>query len=586
MAYNPNLSLLPSAGGTIHPMSGGAIPLSLNLEISEESNASSALATALELSLSQDEKQSESIKPGSIKPLEPQIVQESKVSLEQVTPNVIPKVSLEQVKLENKTPENETPEQESDVSLGQETPEKTITLFGNPLTLTMPKDDLTEDRTNDQIKALDLLKMSDASPDKQYKVLKALYDGKCDTDKPLAMLSTCEPIRIIMQNLALKLLVNSTEAEEPEAEGEGEVEGEGEAKVEEKPEAKPKATEAKAKSTEEPKSTSKKPKPKAKSTEAKPEAKPIEAKKLEAKAVELPLLNPCGKGERKGKLLPVVKKNNLGGGDCFYSAIFRAATEQKILDKINGVYETIDISDEMKFIQSFRNLVAENFRRRQTVSENSDYNLYNILKDKKESYRASIDAFPRWFQKAFPTIESLGTEDAFFQRLANLAGTLGNDVGEAEAVLVRYLLHLCHIYLDICTGKTIPPQLVKITDDNYDVITLHNPGEYHYQYMSFEIPIRKSQRKTSKNNKTQKKRVMFNMKVNTKNIPMNNNSIEERKGTRSLTQKEQQQKLYGQIMSNAQNINNKGNVIPYNNNIEVEITGVNKGSKTRKILKK
>ena len=218
----------------------------------------------------------------------------------------------------------------------------------------------------------------------------------------------------------------------------------------------------------------------------------------------MPLQNPCGKGERKGKLLPVVKKNNLGGGDCFYSAIFRAATEQKILDKINGVYETIDISDEMKFIQSFRNLVAENFRRRQTVSENSDYNLYNILKDKKESYRASIDAFPRWFQKAFPRIESLGTEDAFFQKLANFAETLGNDVGEAEAVLVRYLLHLCHIYLDICTGKTIPPQLVKRTDDGYDVITLHNPGEYHYQYMSFEIPIRKSPRQKSKNI-TQKK---------------------------------------------------------------------------------
>jgi len=481
MAYNPNLSLLPSAGGTIHPMSGGAIPLSLNLEISEKSNAPSALATALELSLSQDEKQSE---PQIVQEI-PENKQESKVSLEET-----PKVSLEQVKSENK----------SDVSLEQETPEKTITLFGNPLTLTMPKDTL---RTEDQIKALDLLKMSDAQPDKQYKVLKALYDGKCDTDKPLAMLSTCEPIRIIMQNLALKLLVNSTGAE---------------AEAKAKPTEAPKKLETKEETTltskkqkateEKPIEAPKKLEKKEEATEAKEEEKPIEAKpteaKAKAKAVELSLQNPCGKGERKGKLLPVVKKNNLGGGDCFYSAIFRAATEQKILDKINGVYETIDISDEMKFIQSFRNLVAENFRRRQTVSENSDYNLYNILKDKKESYLASIDAFPRWFQNAFPTIESLGTEDAFFQKLANFAGTLGNDVGEAEAVLVRYLLHLCHIYLDICTGKTIPPQLVKRTDDGYDVITLHNPGEYHYQYMSFEIPTRKSPRQTSKNI-TQKK---------------------------------------------------------------------------------
>jgi len=52
----------------------------------------------------------------------------------------------------------------------------------------------------------------DKAPDMKLKeeVLDALYDGVCDTDKPLIMVLECEPIRRLVQSLAEKLLGNLT----------------------------------------------------------------------------------------------------------------------------------------------------------------------------------------------------------------------------------------------------------------------------------------------------------------------------------------------------------------------------------------
>ena len=52
----------------------------------------------------------------------------------------------------------------------------------------------------------------DKAPDMMLKkeVLQALYDGVCDTDKPLIMVLECEPIRRLVQSLAEKLLGNLT----------------------------------------------------------------------------------------------------------------------------------------------------------------------------------------------------------------------------------------------------------------------------------------------------------------------------------------------------------------------------------------
>ena len=86
--------------------------------------------------------------------------------------------------------------------------EKQIVLFGTPITFENPKIGQSDTITDNQIKALKLLGLDGDGLSKKEKidVLQALYDGKCDTDGPVIFLQKCEPIRRIVQALALNLL--------------------------------------------------------------------------------------------------------------------------------------------------------------------------------------------------------------------------------------------------------------------------------------------------------------------------------------------------------------------------------------------
>ena len=83
---------------------------------------------------------------------------------------------------------------------------KKITLFGEVLLLEDPRDNKNEEFTNNQIKALTLFGLEDINTDRKISILNALYDGECDTDKPLVLLNYCEPIRSIIQELAIAYL--------------------------------------------------------------------------------------------------------------------------------------------------------------------------------------------------------------------------------------------------------------------------------------------------------------------------------------------------------------------------------------------
>lgn len=83
---------------------------------------------------------------------------------------------------------------------------KTIEIFGKELKLENPrKSDVLSDQ---HIEALKLFGLDGPGlSDKEKKdVLFALYDGQCNTDKPLIFLQSCEPIRRIVQSLAINFL--------------------------------------------------------------------------------------------------------------------------------------------------------------------------------------------------------------------------------------------------------------------------------------------------------------------------------------------------------------------------------------------
>lgn len=104
---------------------------------------------------------------------------------------------------------------------------KDIILFGESITLDNPEKD-SEPFTESQIKSLKAFGLDGPGVNDTQKrdILKALYEGKCNTSQPLIMLEQCEPIRRIVQSLALNLLsklgtngkssLNITKEEEPE----------------------------------------------------------------------------------------------------------------------------------------------------------------------------------------------------------------------------------------------------------------------------------------------------------------------------------------------------------------------------------
>jgi hypothetical protein len=104
---------------------------------------------------------------------------------------------------------------------------KDIVLFGESITLDNPEKD-GEPFTESHIKALKAFGLDGpgANDTQKRDVLKALYEGKCNTSQPLIMLEQCEPIRRIVQSLALNLLsklgtngkpsLNIIKEEEPE----------------------------------------------------------------------------------------------------------------------------------------------------------------------------------------------------------------------------------------------------------------------------------------------------------------------------------------------------------------------------------
>jgi len=89
-----------------------------------------------------------------------------------------------------------------------ESSSKQITLNGHTITITKPWDLKEGSKESEALAWFGVDKAADEELKKE--VLQALYDGVCDTDKPLIMVLECEPIRRLVQSLAEKLLGNLT----------------------------------------------------------------------------------------------------------------------------------------------------------------------------------------------------------------------------------------------------------------------------------------------------------------------------------------------------------------------------------------
>ena len=225
--YDPNASLLPSSGGTIHAMSGGGMEVPPITATGQPYNETQSLLSAVPPSAG-------AIVPyrgGGDLPLggadptfaaPPRSADATPLPSEptpEPTPVLLPTPSPMQVAPSAMVPTTiPSTEQNVTITLPVETPssnekpaedKKTLVLFGITMELENPKrKNNTEDFTENQKKVLaDLGLDGPAVSFKQKRdVLQTIYDEKCRTEQSLMMLQNCEPIRQIVQTLALQLL--------------------------------------------------------------------------------------------------------------------------------------------------------------------------------------------------------------------------------------------------------------------------------------------------------------------------------------------------------------------------------------------
>jgi hypothetical protein len=166
-------------------------------------------------------------------------------------------------------------------------------------------------------------------------------------------------------------------------------------------------------------------------------------------------------------------KNIKEDGNCFYRAIYNSALKagllKKIVKKIKVATATLD---EESFIIGLREDLANR------IASGNDYNIsrdiYTYLASlKKEDYRAIMEAFPMWAQKAF--IKLPKKLDTFRRKYAKNVAKLNNWVGELEVRLVCEMLARSHIKINIY--NTIPKDTSSL---NRKEMHLYNQNEIHY----------------------------------------------------------------------------------------------------------
>ena len=110
--------------------------------------------------------------------------------------------------LDNKTKELVPTDENKPKNVLNTEKSKSIILFGTTIELTNPKKMNTDTLSEDQVIALQKFGLdgSGLSTQQKFEIIQALYDGKCNTDQPMIFLQNCEPIRRIIQALALNLL--------------------------------------------------------------------------------------------------------------------------------------------------------------------------------------------------------------------------------------------------------------------------------------------------------------------------------------------------------------------------------------------
>jgi len=192
--------------------------------------------------------------------------------------------------------------------------------------------------------------------------------------------------------------------------------------------------------------------------------------------------------------------DTLAQGDCFYSSLYRASKERDLLPTI-ATNLGIQTATEVKFIQSFRNLIADEVQAGRLPSSTNQYGVkedtYDILAGMGNSLGAAIafgNVFPDWFVASFSA--GVGSRAHFQKTFAKYARQRKQYVSEIEVDIAKKLLKSrCDILLEI-TGKT--EAIIEKHKENMPLLTFYNAYGGHYEYYSFNEKCPRGKKRNAK----------------------------------------------------------------------------------------
>jgi hypothetical protein len=178
---------------------------------------------------------------------------------------------------------------------------------------------------------------------------------------------------------------------------------------------------------------------------------------------------------------PVIGVENLGGGDCFYSSIFRSLREANLLQKFKACQPLLDLEgDEYAFIQSLRNVVAGEVEKGRVAEDVYDL-LLSVVKE-KGTYKQILEAQPDWFRKLYS--RGLPEKNVFFKKTAEKIRIMTNWAAELEVTITSELLGLCDI--EFIAHNSNISEAATHTEDGKPILHLWNQGEAHWIRFSFD----------------------------------------------------------------------------------------------------
>jgi len=189
-------------------------------------------------------------------------------------------------------------------------------------------------------------------------------------------------------------------------------------------------------------------------------------------------------GSKKFKVM-----KTLENGNCFYSAIYRSAKNNNLLEKLFICIPVLRADTETTFIKKFRQYISDNIPNE--ILDNLFYSLMELLEDNEESFNIAVNKIGDIKDIVIEYVDNeLLVPDNVNDFISDIKKFIKKDkkyVGEIEVNFIKNILESCDIHIKIF--NSVDSAINEIQTDSIsnvlynDTLYLINRDEKHYVYL-------------------------------------------------------------------------------------------------------